>query len=43
MPRIISSHEKFAVIDNWLTGESRKDIAKKHIIRNGTVSINNYH
>ena len=30
MPRIISSHEKLAVIDDWLSGESRNDIAIKH-------------
>ena len=37
MPRIITSHEKLAVIDDWLSGESRIDIAKKHNIGNGTV------
>ena len=37
MPRIITSHEKLAVIDDWLSGESRIDIAKKHNIANGTV------
>ena len=37
MPKIITSHEKLAVIDDWLLGESRHDIAKKHNIGNGTV------
>ena len=37
MPRIITSHEKLSVIDDWLNGESRIDIAKKHKIGNGTV------
>ena len=37
MPKIITSHEKLAVIDDWLLGESRHDIAKKHNIANGTV------
>ena len=37
MPRIITLEEKLAVIDDWLSGESRIDIAKKHNIANGTV------
>ena len=37
MPRIITLEEKLAVIDDWLSGESRIDIAKKHNIGNGTV------
>ena len=37
MPRIISSHEKLAVIDDWLSGESRMDIARKRNMGNGTV------
>ena len=37
MPRIITSDEKLAVIDDWLSGESRKDIAIKHNMGNGTV------
>jgi len=37
MPKIVTSHEKLAVIDDWLLGESRHDIAKKHNIGNGTV------
>jgi hypothetical protein len=37
MPKIITSHEKLAVIDDWLSGESRHDIAEKHNIANGTV------
>ena len=37
MPRIITSPEKISVIDDWLNGESRSDIAKKHNIGNGTV------
>src|SRR5215217_4970760 len=37
MPRIITLHEKLAVIDDWLRGESRKDIAIKHNLGSGTV------
>ena len=37
MPRIITSDEKLAVLDDWLSGESRIDIAKKHNMGNGTV------
>src|SRR5215211_123195 len=37
MPRIITSHEKLSVIDAWLNGESRNDIAIKHNIGSGTV------
>jgi hypothetical protein len=37
MPRIISLEEKLAVIDDWLSGESRNDIAIKRSIGNGTV------
>ena len=37
MPRIITLHEKLAVIDDWLSGESRNDIAIKHNMGNGTV------
>jgi transposase-like protein len=37
MPRIITLQEKLAVIDEWLSGESRMDIARKHNIGNGTV------
>ena len=37
MPRIITSHEKLAVINDWLSGESRIDIGKKHSMGNGTV------
>ena len=37
MPRIITSHEKLAIIDDWLSGESRYDIAIKHNVGNGTV------
>ena len=37
MPRIISLDEKLAVIDDWLMGESRHDIAIKRNIGNGTV------
>ena len=37
MPRIITSHEKLSVIDAWLSGESRNDIAIKHNIGSGTV------
>ena len=37
MARIITSHEKLSVIDDWLSGESRSDIAQKHNIGNGTV------
>ncbi|HEX6294778.1 MAG TPA: helix-turn-helix domain-containing protein [Nitrososphaeraceae archaeon] len=37
MPRIITLQEKLAVIDEWLSGESRMDIARNHNIGNGTV------
>ena len=37
MPRIITLHEKLSVIDEWLSGESRNDIAIKHNIGSGTV------
>ncbi len=37
MPRIITSHEKLAVINDWLSGESRIDIGKKHSMGNGIV------
>lgn len=37
MPRIITLQEKFAVLDDWLSGESRMDIARKRNIANGTV------
>jgi hypothetical protein len=37
MPRIISLDEKLAVIDDWLSGESRNDIAIKRNMGNGTV------
>ena len=37
MPRIITLQEKLSVIDAWLNGESRNDIAKKHNIGSGTV------
>jgi hypothetical protein len=37
MPRIISFDEKFSVIDDWLHGESRNNIAIKRNIGNGTV------
>ena len=37
MPKIITLDEKLSVIDDWLRGESRNDIAIKHSIGNGTV------
>jgi hypothetical protein len=37
MPRIISLDDKLAVIEDWLMGESRHDIAIKRNIGNGTV------
>ena len=37
MPRIITLDEKLAVIDDWLSGESRKYIAIKRDMGNGTV------
>jgi transposase-like protein len=37
MPRIISLDEKLAVIDAWLNGESRNDIARKHNLGSSTV------
>ena len=36
MPRIITLDEKLAVIDDWLSGESRR-FAKKRDMGNGTV------
>ncbi|MDF2738313.1 MAG: hypothetical protein K0S93_2173, partial [Nitrososphaeraceae archaeon] len=36
-PRIITLDEKLAVIDDWLNGESRNDIAIKHNMGSGTV------
>jgi hypothetical protein len=37
MPRIISSYEKLSVIEHWLSGDSRNDIAIRHNIGSGTV------
>jgi hypothetical protein len=37
MPRIISFDEKLAVIDDWLHGESRNNIARKQSMGSGTV------
>lgn len=37
MPRIISPDEKLSVIEDWLDGETREDIAINHNIGNGTV------
>ena len=37
MPRIITLEEKHSVIEDWLKGESREDIAIKHKIGSGTV------
>ena len=37
MPRIITLHEKLSVINDWLSGESRDDIAIKHNIGSRTV------
>ena len=37
MPRIITLEEKNSVIDDWLSGESRNDIAVKHNIGGSTV------
>ena len=37
MPRIISLDEKLAVIVDWLSGESKNDIAIKRNMGNGTV------
>ena len=37
MPRIITLDEKLAVIDHWLNGESRNDIAIKLSMGSGTV------
>ena len=37
MPRFITLDEKLSVIDDWLRGESRNDIAIKHKIGSGTV------
>ena len=37
MPRIISPDEKRSVIEDWLDGETRKNITIKHNIGSGTV------
>ena len=37
MPRIITLDAKLSVIDDWLSGESRYDIAIKRLMGNGTV------
>jgi hypothetical protein len=37
MPRIISPDEKRSVIEDWLDGETREDIAINHNIGSGTV------
>ena len=37
MPRIITLHEKHSVVEDWLNGESRENIALKHTIGSGTV------
>ena len=37
MPRIISLHEKLAVINDWLNGERRNQIAINHNLGSGTV------
>ena len=37
MPKIITLDEKLSVIDDWLSGESRYDIAIKRIMGSGTV------
>jgi hypothetical protein len=37
MPRYISPEQKLSVIDDWLNGENREDIALKQKIGSGTV------
>ena len=37
MPRIISPDEKLSVIEDWLDGETREDIAINHNIGIGAV------
>ena len=37
MPRIITLDEKFAVIDDWLSGKSRNEIALRRSMGSGTV------
>lgn len=37
MPRIITLDEKLSILDDWLSGESRNDIATKHNIGSSTV------
>jgi hypothetical protein len=37
MPRILTRDEKLSVIDAWLRGESRNEIAIKHHVGSGTV------
>ena len=37
MPRYIPLDDKLSVIEDWLDGATREDIAKKHNIGSGTV------
>ena len=37
MPRFIPPDDKLSVIEDWLDGETREDIARKHNIGSGTV------
>ena len=37
MPRYIPLDDKLSVIEDWLDGDTREDIAKKHNIGSGTV------
>jgi transposase-like protein len=37
MPRYITPEQKLSVIEDWLNGETREDIARKHNIGSGTV------
>jgi Helix-turn-helix domain len=37
MPRYISPEQKLSVIEEWLHGENREDIARKNNIGSGTV------
>jgi transposase-like protein len=37
MPKYITPEQKLSVIEDWLNGETREDIARKHNIGSGTV------
>ena len=37
MPKYITSEQKLSVIEGWLNGENREDIATKYNIASGTI------